>query len=49
MAKKDMSDGPTLEMRLLEMCEKLLPKTTEHSNSTLKGLLADIRKNLEAK
>lgn len=38
-----------LELRLLEMCEKLLPKTTERSNSTLTQLLVDIRKDLEGK
>lgn len=38
-----------LELRVLEMCEALLPKTTERSNAALKQLLADIRKKLEAK
>jgi hypothetical protein len=38
-----------LELRVLEMCEALLPKTTERSNTALKQLLADIRKQLEAK
>jgi len=37
------------EMRLLEMCEALLPKTTERSNPVLKQLLTDIRKDLEGK
>lgn len=38
-----------LELRLLEMCENLLPKTTEKGNKTLQTLLADIRKQLEDK
>lgn len=36
-----------LELKLLQMCESLLPKTTERSNNTLKSLLAEIRKDLE--
>lgn len=36
-----------LELKLLQMCEYLLPKTTERSNTTLKSLLAEIRKDLE--
>jgi len=35
-----------LELKLLDMCEKLLPKTTERSNKTLIDLLADMRKEL---
>lgn len=38
-----------LELRVLEMCEKLLPKTTERDNKALKDLLAGIRKELTAK
>jgi hypothetical protein len=38
-----------LELRVLEMCEALLPKTTERGNTTLKKLLSDLRKQLEAK
>ncbi len=38
-----------LELQLLGMCEKLLPKTTERSNTALLKLLSDIRKQLEAK
>jgi len=37
----------TLELKLLDMCEKLLPKTTERSNPELKKLLSEIRKSLE--
>ena len=47
---KVVSDGPTvakLELKLLEMCESLLPKTTERSNKALIDLLADIRRGLE--
>ena len=36
-----------LELRLLEMCESLLPKTSEKNNKQLLDLLKDIRKNLE--
>jgi hypothetical protein len=36
-----------LELKILEMCEKLLPKTTERSNPALQTLLSDIRKELE--
>ncbi len=36
-----------LELKLLDMCEKLLPKTREHGNKTLVDLLADIRKELQ--
>jgi hypothetical protein len=36
-----------LELKLLDMCEKLLPKTTERSNKALVDLLASIRKELE--
>jgi hypothetical protein len=39
----------SLEMRVLEMCEKLLPKTSERSNSALLDLMKDIRKQLEGK
>jgi hypothetical protein len=39
----------TLERRLLEMCESLLPKTTERNNQALKDLLKDMRKQMEAK
>jgi hypothetical protein len=42
-----MTDRPAIELRLLEMCESLLPKTTERSNETLKSLLKDMRKQLE--
>lgn len=35
-----------LELKLLDMCEKLLPKTTERSNKALIDLLADMRKEL---
>lgn len=42
-----MTDRPTVELRLLEMCEALLPKTTERNNETLKALLKDMRKQLE--
>lgn len=38
-----------LELKLLDMCEKLLPKTTERGNKGLVELLADIRKQLEGK
>jgi len=38
-----------LELRVLEMCEALLPKTTERGNTALKKLLVDLRKQLEAK
>jgi hypothetical protein len=46
-----MTDRPTdkLQLMLLGMCEKLLPKTTERSNQALITLLQDIRKQLEAK
>jgi len=36
-----------LELRLLEMCESLLPKTTQKNNKQLIDLLKDIRKSLE--
>ena len=36
-----------LELRLLEMCEGLLPKTSQKNNKQLIDLLKDIRKNLE--
>lgn len=36
-----------LELRLLEMCEQLLPKTTQKGNKDLVNLLKDIRKSLE--
>ena len=36
-----------LELRVLEMCEKVLPKTSMSESATLKKLLADIRKDLE--
>jgi hypothetical protein len=36
-----------LELRLLEMCEQLLPKTTQKGNQELTKLLKDIRKSLE--
>lgn len=35
-----------LELKLLDMCEKLLPKTTERSNKALIDLLAEMRKEL---
>lgn len=38
-----------LELKLLDMCEKLLPKTKESDNEPLKKLLKDIRKDLEGK
>lgn len=46
-----MTDRPTdkLQLMLLGMCEKLLPKTSEHGNQALITLLKDIRKQLEAK
>lgn len=49
---KVVSDRPTvakLELKLLEMCESLLPKTTERSNQALITLLKDMRKTLEGK
>jgi hypothetical protein len=49
MSKNLLSDGPTLELKLLAMCEALLPKTTERSNQTLINLLKDMRKTLEGK
>jgi hypothetical protein len=36
-----------LELKLLDMCDKLLPKTSESSNKALIQLLADIRKELK--
>jgi hypothetical protein len=47
--EKPMSDRPSLELRVLKMCEELLPKTSERSNETLKALLKDMRKKLEGK
>ena len=38
-----------MELKLLQMCESLLPKTSERNNATLKALLEDIRKQLTAK
>lgn len=38
-----------LELSMLEMCEKLLPKTSERSNPDIKKLLAEIRKELGSK
>ena len=37
----------SLELKVLEMCEKLLPKTSERSNKALIDLLAEVRKGLE--
>ena len=36
-----------LELKLLEMCESLLPKTSEKNNLTLINLLKEIRETLE--
>lgn len=36
-----------LELRLLTMCEQLLPQTTQKGNKELQKLLSDIRKELE--
>ena len=36
-----------LELKVLEMCEKLLPKTSERSNKAMIDLFAEIRKELE--
>ena len=38
-----------MELKILQMCEALLPKTSERNNATLKALLEDIRKQLTAK
>jgi hypothetical protein len=38
-----------LELRVLEMCEELFPKSPYKDNKKLKQLLIDIRKELEAK
>ena len=35
-----------LELRLLEMCLEILPKTTMRDNKKLKSLLEDIQKDL---
>lgn len=35
-----------LELKLLEMCMEILPKTTMRDNKKLKSLLEDIRKDL---
>jgi hypothetical protein len=32
-----------LELRVLKMCESLLPNTTKHNNKKMITLLADIR------
>lgn len=37
----------SLELKVLEMCEKLLPKTSERGNKALIDLLAEVRKGLE--
>jgi hypothetical protein len=47
MKTKVLTDGPSLELQLLNLCEELLPKTTERSNETLKSLLKDMRRQLE--
>jgi CRISPR/Cas system type I-B associated protein Csh2 (Cas7 group RAMP superfamily) len=44
-----MTDRPTIEQQLLDMCESLLPKTTERNNQALKDLLKGLRKQMEAK
>ena len=36
-----------LELKLLEMCEDLLPKTSQKNNKQLNDLLKEIRKSLE--
>jgi hypothetical protein len=36
-----------LEIKVLSICEKLLPKTSEYDNKEIIKLLADIRKSLE--
>jgi hypothetical protein len=48
---KNLMSGPTdkLSLMVLEMCEKLLPKTTERSNQALINLLKEMRKSLEGK
>lgn len=38
-----------LELKVLEMCEEILPKTTMKNNSKLKKLLEEIRNELESK
>ncbi len=38
-----------LELKVLDMCEKLLPSTTMRSNKALKDLLNEIRTQLEGK
>lgn len=35
-----------LELRLLQMCMEILPKTTMRDNKKLKDLLEDIQKDL---
>jgi len=37
----------SMDMRLLELCEELLPKTTQANNPVLKQYLVDKRKELE--
>jgi hypothetical protein len=39
----------SLDLKVLEMCERLLPKTTERSNAALIALLKEIRAGLEGK
>jgi len=36
-----------LELKVLKMCEKLLPKTIMANNKELKDLFKEIRNNLE--
>ena len=42
-----LSDIKELELKLLTMCEQLLPKTSMRSDKSLVDLLAKIRKELE--
>ena len=39
----------TLELKVLDMCEKLLPNTTMRNNKELASLLTEIRTQLEGK
>jgi hypothetical protein len=39
----------TLELKVLDMCEKLLPSTSMRNNKELAALLSEIRTQLEGK
>jgi hypothetical protein len=43
---QDDSMIKALELKVLDMCEKLLPKTSERSNKALTDLFEEIRKEL---